>query len=44
MSIPVIEDLTAEYMSSDAPTVRPAFFLKPVVTYGLFVEVVDFVA
>lgn len=44
MSIPVIKDLTAEHMSSDAPTIRPAFFLKPVVTYSLFVEVIDFVA
>lgn len=42
--LPVIKYLAAEHMSSDAPTIRPAFLLKPMVTYGLFVEVVYFVA
>jgi hypothetical protein len=41
---PVIENLTPQDVSADAPAVGPALVAEPVVAQGLGVEVVDLVA
>lgn len=41
--LPVIKNLAAKHMSTDAPAVGPTFGAKEVVAQGLSVKIVDFV-